>query len=401
MLSFVLSCAQPTLSATPVVSPALAIQLEPVAQGFSQVTDIQFPPGSSTQMVVLQKTGTAWVQTLGSGERRKLATFDVVTQSELGLLGLAFHPKFPADPRVFVNYTVKGPVSRISELTIDPVAWTVKNERILMTVDQPYVNHDAGQVAFGPDGFLYIGWGDGGSGGDPHGNGQDLKTLLGSMLRIDIDRKDGDRPYGIPADNPFAVGGGAPEIFIIGLRNPWRWSFDRATGDMWIGDVGQNMIEELDVLPAGQQAGKNLGWSMYEASSCYKPPCDPTGMTMPLDERNHTTSGWNAIIGGQVYRGPCYPDLVGTYFYTDNHISGLSKAVLGSDMKLTITDLTGTFPSRSYDATRRAVRFWGHDGPMEAAFFVNEDALSLTLANSEQAYRPRGMRNMGSLSTTS
>jgi glucose/arabinose dehydrogenase len=276
----------------------------------------------------------------------------VLAGGEEGLLGLAFHPQYATNGKFYVFYTAKsaGPlplVDVVVEYTggrTDPNKADPASAKIILSIDDPAGNHNGGMMEFGSDGYLYISTGDGGNQGDPVNNGQNKNALLGKILRIDVDHPAGGKPYGIPADNPFAAGGGAPEIFIIGLRNPWRWSFDRATGDMWIGDVGQNMIEELDVLPAGQQAGKNLGWSMYEASSCYKPPCDPTGMTMPLDERNHTTSGWNAIIGGQVYRGPCYPDLVGTYFYTDNHISGLSKAVLGSDMKLTITDLTGTFP---------------------------------------------------------
>src|SRR5262249_53729307 len=159
-----------------------------------------------------------------------------------------------------------------------------------------------------------------------HDNGQDPHALLAKILRIDVDHTAPPRAYAIPAGNPFADGAaGAPEVYILGVRNPWRWTFDPATGDMWIADVGQATIEELDVLPAGHQAGVNLGWSMYEGANCFKPPCDPTGKTFPQHVRTHD-SGWNAIIGGRVYRGSCYPDLVGWYFFTDNGHATLAKA---------------------------------------------------------------------------
>jgi glucose/arabinose dehydrogenase len=211
-------------------------------------------------------------------------------------------------------------------------------------------------IEFGSDGYLYIGTGDGGSAGDPQRNGQNTNALLGKILRIDVDHPANGKPYGIPADNPFAAGGGAGEVFIYGVRNPWRWSFDRGTGDMWIGDVGQNILEELDVLPAGQQVGRNLGWSAYEANVCCAnqtdhcnqtapfQSCTVPNMVLPLDIRNHNT-GWNAIIGGQVYRGSCYPDLVGKYFYTDNGLGHMSQAVLQANATLQIADLPGTFPT--------------------------------------------------------
>jgi len=163
-------------------------------------------------------------------------------------------------------------------------------------------------------------------------------------------------PYAIPPDNPYANGGGAPEVFMLGLRNPWRWSFDRATGDLWIADVGQNETEELDVLKAGTQLGANLGWSIYEGTGCCATQddtcsqvepfqtCNPAGITMPLDQRKHS-DGWAAVIGGQVYRGSCYPNLAGTFFYTDYSKGGLSTATLQADGSLVVTDLTGAFPT--------------------------------------------------------
>jgi glucose/arabinose dehydrogenase len=161
--------------------------------------------------------------------------------------------------------------------------------------------------------------------------------LLAKILRIDVNTTSGVKNYGIPSDNPFAAGGGEPEIYVIGVRNPWRWSFDRMTGDMWIGDVGQDTVEEIDLLKADQIAGKNLGWSMYEAANCFNAPCDATGKMMPQISRTHT-AGWKAIIGGEVYRGTCYPDLVGKYFFSDNTKNILSTATLSGDT-VTATDL--------------------------------------------------------------
>ena len=185
----------------------------------------------------------------------------ITAGGERGLLGLAFHPDFPTDPRFFVNYTDPNGDTRVSSFTVDPAnpdRADPGSEVRFVSIDQPYANHNGGALAFGPDGFLYIATGDGGSGGDPHGNGQTLETLLGKILRIDVDQPDGDRAYGIPADNPFAGQAGAlPEIFAFGMRNPWRMCFDRANGDLWIGDVGQGAWEEIDVV-TGRDVGPEL-----------------------------------------------------------------------------------------------------------------------------------------------
>ena len=178
-----------------------------------------------------------------------------------------------------------------------------------MTLDQPFANHNGGQVGFGPDGFLYIGFGDGGAGGDPRGNGQNTNTLLGAMLRIDVNRGD---PYAIPPDNPFAAGGGRPEISAWGLRNPWRWSFDAATGELWAGDVGQNQVEEIDIIVKGG----NYGWNMREGSSPFRggrrPGADLIG---PVAEYSHSFGC--SVTGGYVYRGTEIPALAGTYVFGD------------------------------------------------------------------------------------
>ena len=295
----------------------------------------------------------------------------VLAGGEQGLLGLAFHPTYASNGTFFVYYTrrqsgdntnpIRDVVARCQRSASNPNLADTACVEVLAIPDFAS-NHNGGMIEFGSDGFLYIGTGDGGGANDPQGNGQALvdgsptansQALLGKMLRLDVDHKTGGKEYGIPSDNPFAGGGGAPEIFQIGLRNPWRWSFDRATGDMWIGDVGQDEIEELDVVRAADAKGMNFGWDMWEGSNCFpgrtpNVPCSMTSKRFPQDERSHNDS-WNAIIGGQVYRGTCYPDIVGTYFYTDNGKGGLAAATLQPNGTVIARDLTAAvgspFPS--------------------------------------------------------
>ena len=241
----------------------------------------------------------------------------VDTAGEGGLLGMAFHPDFAANGRVFLSYTVDGRApgspleSRIARFTsrdggdtLDPAS-----ERIVLRLDQPYANHNGGHVAFGPDGMLYAGFGDGGAAGDPRGHGQDTGTLLGAMLRLDVDAAE---PYAIPPDNPFAGGGGRGEIFAWGLRNPWRWSFDRETGTLWAGDVGQNAWEEIDRV----ERGGNYGWNVREGTHCYRADgCRTAGLTDPVVEYGHDAGC--SVTGGYVYRGETIPALRGVYLYGD------------------------------------------------------------------------------------
>lgn len=290
---------------------------------------------------------------------------DIAAGGEQGLLGLAFHPDYACNGYFYVWYTLNDAnvLARFKVSASDPNKADPASKQVLLSVPDFASNHNAGMIEFGADGYLYISTGDGGQGGDPHRNGQAIdrtaasctqsgcEPLLGKILRLDVDHPANGKPYGIPADNPFAQGGGEPEIFMLGMRNPWRWSFDRMTGDMWIGDVGQEIDEELDVIPAGHQAGANLGWSMYEANRDYgnynmttTPPIDPAGKTFPQVVKNHNTDGWHAIIGGQVYRGPCYPDLTGTYYYTDNVAGGLWVATWDGQT-VTTSALPGTFPT--------------------------------------------------------
>jgi glucose/arabinose dehydrogenase len=273
---------------------------------------------------------------------------DIAAGGEQGLLGLAFHPQYAQNRYFYVFYTLSNAnvLARYTTSASDPNVADPATGVVLLSIPDFAANHNGGMIEFGKDGYLYIGTGDGGGGGDPQRNGQNPNALLGKMLRIDVDHPSGGNMYGIPTDNPYASGGGAPEVFMIGLRNPWRWSFDTANGDMWIGDVGQNVDEELDYLPVGQQVGKNLGWSMYEATRCYgNYTCSPTGITFPQNIRNQAGTGWHAIIGGQVYRGSCYPDLVGYYFYSDNTQHGLARAKANTDATLTVVDLPGTWPA--------------------------------------------------------
>jgi glucose/arabinose dehydrogenase len=240
---------------------------------------------------------------------------------ERGLLGLAFHPGFPVDPRFFVDYTDRDGTTVVSSFTVpsggSSDAADASSERVLLRIAQPYPNHNGGNLAFGSDGQLYVGTGDGGSGGDPQGNGQRLDTLLGKLLRIDVDHPSGGRTYGIPADNPFVAGGGRPEIWAYGLRNPWRFSFDRTTGDLWIGDVGQDAWEEIDHTARGVSAPVDYGWNRMEGLHCFAPSagCDTSGLTLPLAEYGHDQGC--AVTGGYVARGAAAGALAGVYVFGD------------------------------------------------------------------------------------
>jgi len=244
----------------------------------------------------------------------------VLYGGEQGLLGLAFHPNFKQNGFFYVNYVADNPrrtvIARYSAMPTDANTADGNSEMVILEVNQPpFTNHKGGQLAFGPDGYLYIGLGDGGSAGDPFGNGQNRSTLLGKILRIDVDSPSGDRNYGIPADNPF-VGNNQvyrEEIYAYGFRNPWRFSFDSASGALWVGDVGQNRLEEIDLVGKG----KNYGWNIMEGTLCYNPPsgCNPTGLELPI--WNYTRDIGNAVIGGYVYHGSALSSLAGAYIYGD------------------------------------------------------------------------------------
>ena len=238
----------------------------------------------------------------------------VSASGERGLLSVAFHPDYASSGRFYVDYTDNDGDTRIVEYTVsaDPNVADPASAELVLRVPQPYSNHNGGLVTFGPDGYLWVGMGDGGSGGDPQANGQDPSTLLGAMLRLDVD---GGDPYAIPADNPFVDGGGAPAVWAYGLRNPWRYSIDPAEGLVYIADVGQSAWEEVHVEDAGAP-GLNYGWNILEGSHCFgATECDRTGLEVPAHEYSHAEGC--SITGGHVYRGSELPGLQGRYFYGD------------------------------------------------------------------------------------
>jgi glucose/arabinose dehydrogenase len=319
----------PASSAAPssIPSPAVTdepppLALEVVGDGFEAPIGIESSPDGG--LMVNERSGRVIAVDPATGATS--VTLDltdrVLAGGEQGLLGLALHPDWPTTTRAFVHYTGLEGETVLAEYTVSepplPIVLDPSSERVLLRVDQPYANHNGGQLAFGPDGHLYLGLGDGGSGGDPHGHGQDPTTLLGSILRLDVDTPPAEgAAYAIPDDNPFADGaGGLPEIYVIGLRNPWRFSFDAATGDLWVADVGQNAWEEVTRLPAGEAGGANLGWNVMEASHCFADPgCDPARFTGPITEYGHDAGC--SVTGGHVYRGEAIPGLAGWYVFGD------------------------------------------------------------------------------------
>jgi len=303
----------------------ISVALELVVEGLNQPTDIQFPPGATTEALVLEKEGRAvWVD-LSAGTQTTMAQLRVLTKSEQGLLGGAFHPDFGSNGYLYLNHSAEtdtGAVSVVSHWQVDSATRKARHIAEVLRVPQPYANHNAGQLAFGPDGMLYIGWGDGGWRGDPHGHGQNPQTWLGSMLRIDVDRKDPDKGYAVPPDNPWVDStGGAPEVWAIGLRNPWRYSF-APDGRLVVADVGQDAWEEVAIVAKGE----NHGWNIQEGRHCYQPAegCDAAGLVPPVYEYDHKSG--ESITGGFVYTGTQIPALNGSYVFGD-FVSGRIWAI--------------------------------------------------------------------------
>jgi glucose/arabinose dehydrogenase len=287
-----------------------------VISGFVSPVDFQFVDDGTGRMFVVEQAGR--IRIVQNGQLRDPAFLDITDRvgsggNEQGLLGLAFHPDFEGIPYFYVNYTDKNGNTVIARFQAEGDKADPGSEKDLLKIDQPFPNHNGGILTFGPnDGYLYLGLGDGGSQGDPNGNGQNTNVLLGKILRIDVDRGD---PYSIPSDNPFAKGGGRPEIWAYGLRNPWRFSFDRLTGDLYIADVGQDLWEEVDVA-FGNPPGLNYGWNYYEGMHPYSGQA-PGGInfTFPVVEYSHAEGGCS-VTGGYVYRG-AMPEWQGIYLYGD------------------------------------------------------------------------------------
>lgn len=296
-------------------------RLIPVVRGLDQPTDIQFDPKNPQVMVVLEKEGKMKWYDMTSADSGVVMTFDVATVSEQGLLGMTFHPAYPDTPLFYVNLTPEeGRMSRVLEVRLRQPAdirkAAVARIRTVMEVEQPYQNHNAGQLAFGPDGYLYIGWGDGGWIGDPHNNGQNTATLLGKMLRIDP-TPTVNSPYSVPADNPFVNAAGVrQEIWATGLRNPWRYSFD-PQGRLIVADVGQNAWEEIDIV----EQGKNYGWRCREGLAPYDTSEGCTGKHFAQPFYVYGREEGLSITGGYVYLADDFAMLKGLYIFGD-FISG-------------------------------------------------------------------------------
>ncbi|NDJ76612.1 MAG: PQQ-dependent sugar dehydrogenase [Chloroflexi bacterium] len=300
-------------------------ELVEITSGLSRPVYLTHAGDGSGRLFIVEQSGTIWTMQDGtlldtpfldvSGLISPEALTDRYT--ERGLLGLAFHPDFASNGQFFINYTDQSGHSVLARYTVsgsDPNQADLASAEQLLYVQQPFSNHNGGHLAFGPDGYLYLALGDGGSAGDPRQNGQNPTTLLGTILRLDVSTESG---YLVPADNPFASGDQArPEIWAWGLRNAWRFSFDRDTGDLYIADVGQNQWEEISVQPAGSAGGENYGWNAYEGTHVYSGATPASDVVMPVLEYDHS-SGRCSVTGGYVYRGTAIPGLQGYYVYGD------------------------------------------------------------------------------------
>jgi glucose/arabinose dehydrogenase len=293
----------------------VALELRPVAGGFQAPLHVTHAGDGSGRLYVAEQVGV--IQTMVGGRVDATPWLDIsdLTEpgGEQGLLGLAFHPSFEDNRRFFVNYTDTEGDTVVAEYRAGEERADPSSARVLMRIEQPYPNHNGGALEFGPDGYLYIATGDGGSAGDPEDRAENRDEVLGKLLRIDVD---GGSPYEIPADNPFADGGGRREVWALGLRNPWRFSFDRVTGTLWIGDVGQGAREEINRV-AARKDGLDYGWNEMEGTACFEPPvdCDEEDSIVPITEYTHEDGC--SITGGYVYRGRRFPSLRGGYFFSD------------------------------------------------------------------------------------
>ena len=312
----------PPVPAPPAVPAPPQLALAPFVTGLTNPLGMEQPDDGSGRLFIVEQQGV--IRIIQNGSLLPTPFLDITSKvyfaGESGLVGITFHPGYAQNGHFYVNYVQivnsqrQSIISEYKVSSTDPNQTDPASERILLTVDQPpFDNHKAGQLAFGPDGFLYFGLGDGGSGGDPFGNGQNTQVLLGKLMRIDVNSTSGSLPYAIPADNPFVAGGGRPEIWAYGLRNPWRFSFDTPTARLFLADVGQDAWEEVDLI----QKGGNYGWNTMEASHCFNPPsgCNTAGLILPITEYSHSEG--NAVIGGFVYHGNGIPALQGVYVFGD------------------------------------------------------------------------------------
>lgn len=321
--------ATPAVVVEPVSRPELdtiRLALAPVADGLSAPVFVTHAGDGSGRVFIVEKTGS--IRILAEGRLLDAPFLDLADRVissgyEQGLLGLAFTPDYAASGFFLVNYTDRSGDTVVSRfrVTTDPEVADETSEVRVLRIDQPAANHNGGMLAFGPDGRLWIGTGDGGGANDRYGNGQNPATLLGKMLRLDV-TLDPAQPYTVPADNPWVAGDWngqnvADEVWAVGLRNPWRYSFDRVTGDLWIADVGQNRVEEINVVRSGSPGGLNFGWPVAEGDDCFQGAgCDRSPFVPPVATYSHGADGCS-VTGGYVYRGQRFPALGGAYLYAD------------------------------------------------------------------------------------
>jgi len=309
--------AAPAPPAPPAAPGQEGLRMVEVARGLDSPVHLAAPPGDP-RLFVVEQPGR--IRVIENGELLREPFLDirdrVSSGGERGLLSVAFHPRYAQTGFLYVNYTDRGGDTRVERYRVgaDRNRADPASARLVIAIDQPYSNHNGGLVAFGPDAKLYVGMGDGGAGGDPLGHGQNAATLLGDLLRLDVDAAE---PYAIPPDNPFVgQAGKRGEIWATGMRNPWRFAWDRGTGLLYVADVGQNAWEEINVVPAGS-GGLNYGWNLMEGDHCYRGSggCDRTGLVIPVSEYSHAEGC--SVTGGHVYRGRALPALRGHYFYAD------------------------------------------------------------------------------------
>ncbi len=330
----------PTPEPAPEALPVDAIDLEWTAGGFAKPLFVTH--AADDRLFVVEQQGTIRVITpdgvVGNTPFLNIIDRTNSSRNEQGLLGLAFHPDYQQNGRFFVNYIQADGSTVVSEfrVTADANVADPSSERQIITIGQPYANHNGGMISFGPDGYLYIGMGDGGSQNDPENRAQNLDSLLGKILRIDIDNGD---PYGIPADNPFVNDPLARnEVWSFGWRNPWRFSFDPATGNMLIGDVGQNEIEEISLNPAGI-GGLNFGWRIFEGNNCYLDDCSTANLVPAIAQYDHS-DGHCSVTGGYMHRGVQQPGLYGNYFFADYCSSQIWRLFTAADGSYSMAPLS-------------------------------------------------------------
>lgn len=369
------------LALTAPLASALDLQFKQISPRGS-VVDIRHAGDGSGRLFLVEQTGR--VRVISDGMQLQAPFLDIRDRvsegGERGLLSLAFAPDYASTGHFYTWYTDLAGATVLSRFKVsaNPNLVNPASQEILLTVSQPFGNHNGGRILFGPDGYLYVGLGDGGGAGDPGGNGQWMQTLLGKVLRIDVDPSQGT--YAIPADNPFVGDANArDEIWAAGLRNPWKMSFDRMTGDLYIADVGQDAWEEVNFQPAASIGGVNYGWATMEGSSCFESQnCSQTGLTLPVAEYSHSVGC--SITGGEVYRGSAYPDLDGLYLYGDfcsGRIWGLNRN--GNDWQMqeladtsfNITSFGEDEAGNVYLAARNVGVFLISDGPVKPAFRIN------------------------------